>query len=196
MRFSPLLLSMRTLVSRKPSTIGLRTKAAGARTVLNFGSSLALKVIAVSFQGFIAAIWQTSASSRSALLRLLFEVNVSKTVSTSGLSFSGGVLFWCILGEDILAALGHLPEYPTCSKAVGWYVIRCCVYFAWPIKPSFQNGSAPRSGFVFLYYWDGRATRVHPFRLNGGLSVDRRFPTGCLSFPGAFHCAVLLYDSC
>ena len=90
MRFNPLPPSMSTLVSQNPSTIGLSTKAAGARTVLNFGSSLALKVMAVSFQGFIAATWQTSARSRKALLRRLFEANVSKTVNTLGSSSSGG----------------------------------------------------------------------------------------------------------
>ena len=55
-------------------------------------------------------------------------------------------------GEDILTALSHLLEYPTCSNAMCWYVIRCCVYFAWPIEPSFKNGSAPHTGLVFLYY--------------------------------------------
>ena len=82
--------SMRTLVSRNPSTMGLRTNAAVARTVLYFGSSPALNVIAMSFQGFISAIWQTSVSSRSTLLRLLFEVNVSKTINTLELSSTGG----------------------------------------------------------------------------------------------------------
>ena len=77
-------------MSRNPSTMGLRTNAAGARDVLYFGSSPALNVITVSFHGFITAIWQTSLSSRSALLRLLFEVNVSKTVNTLGSSSSGG----------------------------------------------------------------------------------------------------------
>ena len=129
--------------------IGLRTKAAGARTVLYFGSLPALNIIAVSFQGFIVAIWQTLVSSRSALLRLFFEGNVSKTVNTLRSSSSWGVLLWGIPGEDIFIALGHLPEYPTCSKAVGWYAIRCCVYFAWPIDPFLQNGSAPRNGLPF-----------------------------------------------
>ena len=90
MRFSPLPSSMSTLVSRKPSTIGLRTKVAGARAVRNFGSSLALKVMAVSSQGFIVATWQTSARPRSALLRLLFEAKVSKTVNTLRSSSSRG----------------------------------------------------------------------------------------------------------
>ena len=81
---------MRTFVSQKPSTMGLRTNAAGARTVLYLGSSLALKVMAVSFQGSIAATWQTSARSHSALLRLLFEANVSKTVKNLVSSFAGG----------------------------------------------------------------------------------------------------------
>ena len=93
MRFSPLPPSMRTLVSQNPSTMGLSINAAGACTVLYFGSSPALNVIAVSFHGFITAIWHTSLSSRSALLRLLFEANVSKTVNTLELSSTGGVPF-------------------------------------------------------------------------------------------------------
>ena len=55
MRFNPLPPSMSTLVRRKPSTIGLRTKAASARAIRNLGSSLALKVMVVSLHGFIAA---------------------------------------------------------------------------------------------------------------------------------------------
>ena len=70
--------------------MGLRTNAAGAQIVLYLGSSLALKVMAVSFQGSIAVTWQNSARSRSALLRLLFEANVSKTVNTLMSSFVGG----------------------------------------------------------------------------------------------------------
>ena len=97
MRFSPLPLSMSTLVSRNSSTIGFKTKAAGARTNQALVSSSAVKVIAVSFQGFIAATWLTSVRSRSALLRRLFEEKVSKTVNTlrslsSEEYFSGVVL--------------------------------------------------------------------------------------------------------
>ena len=54
----------------------------GARAVRNLGSSLALKVIAVSLQGFISAMWQISAMLRSGRLRLLFDAKVSKTVNT------------------------------------------------------------------------------------------------------------------
>ena len=90
MRFSPLPPSMSTLVSRKPSTIGLMTKAAGARAVQNLGSSLALKVIAVSLHGFIAATWPISARLWSVRLRLLFDAKVSKTVNTELLSTG-----WC-----------------------------------------------------------------------------------------------------
>ena len=86
MRFNQLPPPMITLVRQKPSTIGLMTKAAGARAVRNLGSSLALKVIAVSLHGFIAAMWQTSARPRSARLCLLFEAKVSKTVNTVLLS--------------------------------------------------------------------------------------------------------------
>ena len=107
-----------------------------------------------------------------------------------------GVLLCDVFGEDILATFGHLPEYPTCSKAVGWYVIWCCVYFAWPIEPSFQNGFASRSGFCFLHYGVGCPARVHHFCSPGGLSGDRWFLACCLSFPGAFHHTVLLYYGC
>ena len=62
--------------------MGLRTSAAGARAVQNLGSSLALKVIAVSLHGFVAATWQISAMLRSVRLRLLFDAKVSKTVRT------------------------------------------------------------------------------------------------------------------
>ena len=55
-----------------------------------------------------------------------------------------------IVDEEILAALGHLPEYPTCSKVVGWYGAQCSMYFAWPIEPSFQYGFTPWGGFWFL----------------------------------------------
>ena len=101
---------MRTLVSRKPSMMGLRTKAAGARIVLYFGSSPALKVIAVSFQGSIAATWQTSARSCRALLRLLFEANVSKTVNTLELSSSGG----CRSGSSLIRMSS--PLLATCRS--------------------------------------------------------------------------------
>ena len=62
------------------------------------------------------------------------------------------------------------------GKAVGWYGVRCCVYFAWPTEPSLQNGSAPRDVLRFLYYWVGRPARVHPFCPGEGLSGSRWFP--------------------
>ena len=86
MRFNPLPPSMSTLVSRKPSTIGLRTSTASAQVVRNLGPSQALKVRAVSLHGFIAAMWQISAMLRSVRLRLLFDAKVSKTVNTVLLS--------------------------------------------------------------------------------------------------------------
>ena len=91
-------------MSRKSSTIGLRTKVAVVRAVQNLGSSLALKVIAVSLHGFIAATWQTSARPRGARLRLLFEAKVSKTVNTVLLSVGrcSGV-FWVRRSSPLLA---------------------------------------------------------------------------------------------
>ena len=66
-----------------------------------------------------------------------------------------GMVLCCIADEDILVALGHLTEYPTCSKAVCWHGIRCTVNFAWPIEPSLQYSSTPCSGLLFLYNWTG-----------------------------------------
>ena len=90
--------------------MGLRTRAAGARTVLYLGSSLAFKVMAVSFQGSIAATWQTSARSRRALLRLLFEANVSKTANTLLSSFAGG----CCSGVSLIRMSS--PLLATCRS--------------------------------------------------------------------------------
>ena len=77
-------------MSRKLSMIGLRTSAAGAQAVPNLGSSLALKVIAVSLHGFIAATWQILEMLQSVRLCLLFDKKVSNTVNTVLLSMG-----WC-----------------------------------------------------------------------------------------------------
>ena len=61
-----------------------------------------------------------------------------------------GMVLCGIVDEEILAALGHLPEYPTCSKAVCWHGIRCTVNFAWPIEPSLQYSSTPCFGFFVI----------------------------------------------
>ena len=89
--------AVHALVSQKPSTIGFKTKAAGAWTDRALGSSAAEKVMAVSLQRFIVVTWLTSATSRSARLHRLFGEKVSKTVKTLKSSsfeecFSGGVL--------------------------------------------------------------------------------------------------------
>ena len=73
-----------------------------------------------------------------------------------------GVALGCF-GKDVLATFGYLSEYPTCSKAVGWYGIRCCVYLAWPIEPSVQNSSAPRDVLRFLDYLDLVRRKGAPF---------------------------------
>ena len=109
--------SMSTLVSRKLSTIGLRTSAAGARAVRNLGSSLALKVIAMSLHGFIAATWQISARLRSVHLRLLFDVKVSKTVNTILLSPG-----WCSVASGMRRSS---PLLATCRSIQ--HALRLCV---------------------------------------------------------------------
>ena len=117
MRFNPLPPSMSTLVSRKPSTIVLRTSAAGAQVVRNLGSSLALKVIAVSLHGFIAATWQISAMLRSVHFRLLFDAKVSKTVDTVLLSTG-----WCSV---VFGRSRSSPLLATCRSIQ--HALRLCV---------------------------------------------------------------------
>jgi len=185
-------------VSRKPSTIGFKTKAAGAQTDLALGLSSSVKVIAVSFQGFIAATWLTSVRSRSALLRRLFEEKVSKTVNTFG-SCLQIVVLWSVVAEDTLSALGHLPEYPTCSKAMRWFVVRCYVNFAGFVEPFLEDSFVPRNGFNFLVHgmMIGCSAGVHPLCPSGGWPKGLRFPVGCLGFLGAFfHRTILLYCVC
>ena len=107
-------------MSRKPSTIGLRTSAAGAQVVQNLGSSLAVKVIAVSLQGLISATWQISAMLRSVLLRLLFDAKVSKTVNTVLLSTG-----WCSM---VFGRSRSSPLLATCRSIQ--HALRLCVGIA------------------------------------------------------------------
>ena len=104
-------------MSRKPSTIGLRTSAAGARAVQNLGSSLALKVIVMSLHGFIAATWQISAMLRSVRLRLIFDAKVSKTVNTVLLSTG-----WCSVAFGMRRSS---PLFATCRSIQ--HALRLCV---------------------------------------------------------------------
>ena len=98
-----------------------------------------------------------------------------------------------MVDEEILAALCYLPEYPTSSKAMCWYGVRCAVNFAWPIETSLQYGSTPYRGIWLLCNWVGRLTRVHPFSSDWGFCQSQGIPKFCLGFPGAFHHTVLPY---
>ena len=60
-----------------------------------------------------------------------------------------------IWDKKILTTFGHLPEYPTCSKAVRWYCIRCTVNFPGSVEPSLQYGSTPCKGLWLLCNWIG-----------------------------------------
>ena len=150
MRFNPLPPSMSTLVRRKPSTIGLRTNAAGARAVQNLGSSLALKVIAVSLHGFIAATWQISTRLRSVRLRLLFDAKVSKTVNTVLLSMG-----WCSVASGMRRSS---PLLATCRSIQ--HARRLCVGVApsilWILQGPLSHPSStvpyPIEGFCFLLF--------------------------------------------
>ena len=144
---------MSTLASRKLSTIGPRTKAAGARAVQNLGSSLALKVIAMSLHGFIVATWQTLARPRSARLRLLFEANVSKTVNIVFLSVGRcSEAFWVRRSSLLLA---------TCRSTQ--HALRLCVDMVstvlWILQGplSHPSNTVPRPvvGFCFFVIGSG-----------------------------------------
>src|SRR3954469_19749870 len=117
MRFNPLPPSMSTFARRQPSTMGLRTNAAGALAVLNLGPSLALKVMAVFLHGFIVATWWTSVRLRSALFRILLDAKVSEIVRTV-LEFSG----WLSLVSGIRRSS---PILATCRTIQ--HALRLCV---------------------------------------------------------------------
>ena len=60
-----------------------------------------------------------------------------------------------IFNKEILTALGHLPEYPTCSKAVCWYGIRCTVNLAFPLSHACNTVPRPVVGFCFFVIGSG-----------------------------------------
>ena len=71
-----------------------------------------------------------------------------------------------IVDEEILAALGHLPEYPTCSKVMCWHGIRCAMNFARPIEPSLQYTVV---GFGFFVIGSGDLREYTLLVRTGGL---------------------------
>ena len=100
--------------------------------------------------------------------------------------------------EDGLTALSHLPDYPTCPKAMCWIGIQRCMYLTRFIEQVIKDSSVSRKGLHFFVHrmMIRCPVRVHPFCPSGGLLEGRRFPPSCLGLPGAFHCVVLLYDAC
>src|SRR4051812_21940428 len=117
MRFNLLPPYMSTFARRQPSTMGLRTNAAGALAVQNLGSSLALKVMVVLLHGFILATWWTSVRLRSAFFRILFDAKVSAIVRTV-LKSSG----WFSLVSGIRRSSPILATYRIIQHA-----LRLCV---------------------------------------------------------------------
>ena len=95
--------------------------------------------------------------------------------------------------KKILATFGHLPEYPTCPKAMGWHCIRRTAELTWPVEPFFQHGSPLWGGLWFLGDWVGRLTRVRPFSSDKGLGERGTIPKFCLGLPSALHRTVLPY---
>ena len=167
-RFNPLPPSMSTLVSRKPSTIGLRTSAAGARAVRNLGPSMALKVIAVSLHGFITVCGRFR-PCYGVFACAYYLTRRSQRLLTP----------YCYPWDG---ALWHL-----------WYCIRCTMNFAGSVKPSLQYGSMPCRGFLFLCNYLGCLMIVHPFTSDWVYIRSRIIPKFHFGFPGAFHRTVLSY---
>ena len=117
--------------------------------------SLALNVMAVSFQGFIAATWQTSARSRSALLCRLFEAKVSKTVNTLRSSPSRG----CCSEVSLVRISSMLLA--TCRSIqhalrlwVGTVSVVVCIFHGLSSYPS-RTVSRPIMGLVFFTMGSG-----------------------------------------
>ena len=65
------------------------------------------------------------------------------------------MVLYHVLNEEILTALGHLPEYPTCSKAVCWYGIRYTMNFAGPLSHPSNTVPRPVVGFCFFVIGSG-----------------------------------------
>ena len=60
------------------------------------------------------------------------------------------MLLWSSGGEDSLATFSHLPEYPTCPKAMRWFGARRSVYLTGIIEQFVEDGSMSREGLDFL----------------------------------------------
>ena len=103
-----------------------------------------------------------------------------------------------VLDEEILTALSHLPEYPTCPKAMRWFGARRLMYLTGLVEQFVKDGSISREGFVFPVcgLMIRCPVRVHPLCPSGGLLEGRGLPPGCLGLPGTFHCAVPLHYVC
>ena len=87
-----------------------------------------------------------------------------------------------IWDKKILTTFGHLPEYPTCSKAVRWYCIYCAMNFAGSAKPSLQYGSVPYRGFLLLCNELGCLMIVQPFTSDWVHIRSRIIPKFCFGF--------------
>ena len=98
-----------------------------------------------------------------------------------------------IWDKKTLATFGHLPEYPTCSKAMSWCDALCTMNFTGSIKPSFQYGSMPCKGFWLFAIYPGCLMMMHPLSSDGIAIQGRIIPKFYFGFPGTFHRTVFLY---
>ena len=125
-----------------------------------------------------------------------FEVKVSKTVNTLRSSSSVGCCSAVFLVRRPLVLLATCRSIQhALTLLVGMVSGVVCILHGLSSHPS-RTVPLHVMGLDFFTTGSASPARMHPFCPDEGLSGNRWFPEGCLSFPGAFHCAVLLYDGC
>ena len=79
-----------------------------------------------------------------------------------------------------------------------WFGVRRHVNLTGLVEPFLEDSFMPRKGLDFLVHgmMIGCPARVRPFCPTGRGLKGLRFLAGCLGFPSAFHCVVLLYYVC
>lgn len=79
-----------------------------------------------------------------------------------------------------------------------WFGVRCHVNLTGLVEPFIEDRSMPHKGLDFLVHKmvTKCSARVHPFCPSERWPKGLWFPVGCLCFPGAFCCAVLMYYVC
>ena len=96
-----------------------------------------------------------------------------------------------LLGLEDFATFGHLPEYPTCSKAMSWCGALCTMNITGSIEPSLQYGSVSLTGFLFFHFCIWGLSVRRPFAADW--VWGRIIPKLIFGFPETLHRTVLSY---